>query len=429
MTDSLGAGCCCRWRTANSTQLRPRSRFRPRYPSWSTGKTQQDPPTRRGTEEAMGPVESSDDERTENRARRDRGRARRVSAETEEPLTPLATPAEKADLDRLDRQLSMRIERECGSLRAELMERIQGVSTRLSAEIAGVRTPSRRRSTDWTRRTRRDSTHWTRRSTDWTEGARRDSTDWTGRTRRDSPHWTRRSTHWTGRDSERLAATRELLEQRIDDRTRQLQAGIASLKELVLSRLEEQRRAEAAEYSAMKWSIRSMMAAMALLVAMMAGSLSCSSQEPRQDPEALQVEAVVAAVNQNAAPVGIGGGIEVHHSRVVTASAATVRPDLTSIGIRRSPASRRTSISCPAASRQKNSGESRRVAEKALMSSATTKDSKIAPRSGWLSSVTPSRIPTQVADQTRIEEVQPWTLAQAFPVVGVGCGGKRRSQG
>jgi hypothetical protein len=160
----------------------------------------------------MEPVESSDDERTENRARRDRGRARRVSAETEEPLTPLATPAEKADLDRLDRQLSNRIERECAGLRAELTERIQGVSMGLSAEIAGLRDTL----------------------------------------------------------SERIDGTRELLEHRIDDRTRQLQAESASLKELLLSRLEQQEKARAAEYSAMKWSIRSMMAAMALLVAMMA---------------------------------------------------------------------------------------------------------------------------------------------------------------
>lgn len=171
----------------------------------------------------MEPVESSDDERTENRARRDPGTARRVSAETEEPLTPLATPAEKADVDRLDRQLSKRIEREFASLRAELMERIQGVSTALSAEIAGLRD---------------------------TLSERIDGLD--------------------QRSSERLDATRELLEHRIDDRTRQLQAESASLKELLLSRLEQQERARAAEYSAMKWSIRSMMAAMALLVAMMA---------------------------------------------------------------------------------------------------------------------------------------------------------------
>ncbi len=68
----------------------------------------------------------------------------------------------------------------------------------------------------------------------------------------------------------RTCRTRDLLAQKIDDPTREVLAEIASLKELVLSRLEEQRRAEAAEYSAMMWCIRSMMAAMALLVAMMA---------------------------------------------------------------------------------------------------------------------------------------------------------------
>ncbi len=68
----------------------------------------------------------------------------------------------------------------------------------------------------------------------------------------------------------RTCRTRDLLAQKIDDPTREVLAEIASLKELVLSRLEQQDRARAAEYSAMKWSIRSMMAAMALLVAMMA---------------------------------------------------------------------------------------------------------------------------------------------------------------
>ncbi len=68
----------------------------------------------------------------------------------------------------------------------------------------------------------------------------------------------------------RTCRTRDLLAQKIDDPTREVLAEIASLKELVLSRLEQQDRARAAEYSTMKWSIRSMMAAMALLVAMMA---------------------------------------------------------------------------------------------------------------------------------------------------------------
>ena len=196
----------------------------------------------------MEPVESSDDERTENRARRDRERARRVSTGTEEPLAPLATPAEKADLDRLDRQLSMRIERECGSLRAELMERIQGVSTRLSAEIAGLRDTLSEKIDGLDQRIDgldRKIDGLDRRSSEGLDALDR-------------------------KDSERLDATRELLEHRIDDRTRQLQAESASLKELLLSRLEQQEKARAAEYSAMKWSIRSMMAAMALLVAMMA---------------------------------------------------------------------------------------------------------------------------------------------------------------
>ncbi|MXX60743.1 MAG: hypothetical protein F4112_13560 [Holophagales bacterium] len=49
-----------------------------------------------------------------------------------------------------------------------------------------------------------------------------------------------------------------------------VRAEIAGLKELLLGRMEQQEKVRAAEYAATKWSIRSLMAAMALLVAMMA---------------------------------------------------------------------------------------------------------------------------------------------------------------
>lgn len=68
----------------------------------------------------------------------------------------------------------------------------------------------------------------------------------------------------------RTCGTRDLLAQKIDDPTREVLAEIASFKELLLSRLEQQDRTQAARHSAIMWSIRSMMAAMALLVAMMA---------------------------------------------------------------------------------------------------------------------------------------------------------------
>ncbi len=182
-----------------------------------------------------------------------------MSTGTEEPLAPLATPAEKADLDRLDSQLSNRIERECASLRAELMERIQGVSTGLSAEIAGLRDTLSEKIDGLDRKID---------GLDQKSSERIDRLDQKidGLDRRNSE----RIDGLDQRSSERLDATRVLLEHRIDDRTRQLQAESASLKELLLSRLEQQEKARAAEYSAMKWSIRSMMAAMALLVAMMA---------------------------------------------------------------------------------------------------------------------------------------------------------------
>lgn len=88
--------------------------------------------------------------------------------------------------------------------------------------------------------------------------------------------------------SERTDGVRELLDQRINDQTRLVQAEfqrfeaklahetealrteIGGVKELLLSRMEQQERVRAAEYAATKWSIRSMMAVMALLVAMMA---------------------------------------------------------------------------------------------------------------------------------------------------------------
>ena len=88
--------------------------------------------------------------------------------------------------------------------------------------------------------------------------------------------------------SERIDGVRELLDQRIKDQIRLLRVEIQRLedrlvhetgalrteiggvKELLLSRMEQQERVRAAEYAATKWSMRSMMAAMALLVAMMA---------------------------------------------------------------------------------------------------------------------------------------------------------------
>ena len=203
-----------------------------------------------------------------------------MSAETEEPLTPLGTPAEKAELDRLDRQLSNRIERECASVRAELMERIQGVSTGLSAEIAGLRDTLSEKIDGLDQRIdgldqRIDGLDQRIDGLDRKiDGLDRRSSERIDALDRKIDGLDRRSSEGLDaldrKDSERLDATRELLEHRIDDRTRQLQAESASLKELLLSRLEQQEKARAAEYSAMKWSIRSMMAAMALLVAMMA---------------------------------------------------------------------------------------------------------------------------------------------------------------
>ncbi len=88
--------------------------------------------------------------------------------------------------------------------------------------------------------------------------------------------------------SEKIDGVRELLDQRIKDQIRLLRVEIQRLedrlvhetgalrteiggvKESLLSRMEQQERVRAAEYAATKWSMRLMMAAMALLVAMMA---------------------------------------------------------------------------------------------------------------------------------------------------------------
>ncbi len=81
--------------------------------------------------------------------------------------------------------------------------------------------------------------------------------------------------------SEKIDGVRELLDQRIKDQIRLLRVEIQRLedrlvhetgalrteiggvKELLLSRMEQQERVRAAEYAATKWSMRSMMAAMA----------------------------------------------------------------------------------------------------------------------------------------------------------------------
>jgi len=61
-----------------------------------------------------------------------------------------------------------------------------------------------------------------------------------------------------------------------------------------------------------------------------------SKSETTADPEALQFEILPAAVNKRPATELGFDRIDAHHSTTETASAATVRPDLTPTGINRS---------------------------------------------------------------------------------------------
>ena len=146
-----------------------------------------------------------------------------MTAGTAEPTSAPRTYAEEGEVGRLYKRLSRKFERESASSKAELSEKIERDCAHVKAVL-----------------------------------------------------------------SERIDGARELLGQRINDQTRLLRAEfhrleaklahetgalrteIGGVKELLLSRMEQKERVRAAEYAATKWSIRSMMAAMALLVAMMA---------------------------------------------------------------------------------------------------------------------------------------------------------------
>ena len=157
----------------------------------------------------MEKVDSArDDERKGQGARRERERSRRMSAGTEGPTAAARTGAVEKEFGRLKAELSERIERDDAHVTAVLSERIDGVRELLDQRI-----------NDQTRL---------------------------------------------------LRAEFQRLEDRLVHETGALRMEIASVKELLLGRMEQQEKVRAAEYAATKWSIRSMMAAMALLVAMMA---------------------------------------------------------------------------------------------------------------------------------------------------------------
>ncbi|MXX74898.1 MAG: hypothetical protein F4210_01630 [Holophagales bacterium] len=176
-------------------------------------------------------------------------------------------------------------EDEFGTLRAELSEKIERecthVDTVLSERIDGVRELLDQRINDQTRLLRAEFQRLEAKLAHETETTRAETNSVAGRMETRLAHETETlRTEFTGLKEQidtRLAhdfgAVRTefgAVRTELAHETGTLRAEIASLKDLLLSRMEQQERVRAAEYAATKWSIRSMMAAMALLVAMMA---------------------------------------------------------------------------------------------------------------------------------------------------------------
>lgn len=199
------------------------------------------------------------DERTEQRGRRDRGRPGRMTAGTEGP-TPASQPyGQEAALREVKIELSERIERECAHVDTVLSERIDGVRELLDQRI-----------NDQTRLLKAEFNSLEAKLAHETHTTRAETSSVADRMEAKLAHETRT-----------LRAEIAGLKEQIDTRLGHdfgavrkefgaVRAEITGLKELLLSRMEQQEKVRAAEYAATKWSIRSMMAAMALLVAMMA---------------------------------------------------------------------------------------------------------------------------------------------------------------
>ncbi len=153
-----------------------------------------------------------------------------MTAGTAGPTAQSRPHAEEGDFVRLRAELSEKIENECAHVNAVLSERIAGVRELLDQRI----------------------------------------NDQTRLLRADFRSLEARLVHETGSLRTEISAVKDGTETRLAHETRALRSEIKGLKDLLLGRLEQQERVRAAEYAATKWSIRSMMAAMALLVAMMA---------------------------------------------------------------------------------------------------------------------------------------------------------------
>lgn len=153
-----------------------------------------------------------------------------MTAGTAGPTAQSRPHAEEGDFVRLRTELSERIENECAHVNAVLSERIAGVRELLDQRI----------------------------------------NDQTRLLRADFRSLEARLVHETRSLRTEISAVKDGTEARLAHETKALRSEIKGLKDLLLGRLEQQEKVRAAEYAATKWSIRSMMAAMALLVAMMA---------------------------------------------------------------------------------------------------------------------------------------------------------------
>ena len=218
-----------------------------------------------------------DDEHTEYRAGRDRERTRRMTMEAEGP-TPAAQPdGEAATLRQVKSELSEKIERECAHVDAVLSERIDGVKELLDQRI-----------NDQTRLLEAEFNSLEAKLAHETAALRTEIGGVAARMETSLAHETEKLRTEIVHETGTLRAETAGLKEQIDTRLAHdfgavnrefgwvrkefdaVRAEIASLQDMLLGRMEQQERVRAAEYAATKWSIRSMMAAMALLVAMMA---------------------------------------------------------------------------------------------------------------------------------------------------------------
>ncbi len=175
-----------------------------------------------------------------------------MTAGTAGPTAQSRPHAEEGDFVRLRAEISERIENECAHVSAVISERIAGVRELLDQRI-----------NDQTRLLRADFRSLEARLVHETGSLRTEIASVKEGTEA-------RLAHETEALRTEIAGVKEGTETTLAHETKALRSEIKGLKDLLLGRLEQQEKVRAAEYAATKWSIRSMMAAMALLVAMMA---------------------------------------------------------------------------------------------------------------------------------------------------------------